>query len=118
MATNTKEHINESTPHAAVGGMTAIVPAALEIHIGTIESIVSVLVVLFAIGVAWGRLRKTVAHIEEAFERFDRRVVPKLHDVGERVAAIEGKLDTLCPIAGQRRTRKRTGKANRATAAR
>lgn len=111
---DTGEHIAEATSYSGVETEPSSALPALEIHIGTVESIVGVLVVLFTIGVAWGHLRKTVAHIEAALERFDRRVMPKLLDVRERVAAIEGKLDALWSPAERKRPSKRTRKTERA----
>lgn len=66
--------------------------SVLQIHVGTAETVLGVLFVLFTIGVAWGRMRRTVRHLDDTLKS---RVLPDLRDVRERMARIEGKIDAL-----------------------
>ena len=64
----------------------------LPINVGTLESIVSLVVILFAIGVAWGSLRRTVSQIGKTLQD---EVKPDLQDVRERVVAVEEQVNRL-----------------------
>ena len=86
--------------------------SVLQIHVGTIEIVLGVLFVLFGIGVAWGRMRKTVGHLDNTLQS---RVLPDLLDVRERMARIEGKLDTLWSPR-QRKPASRSGMSTKRTA--
>lgn len=68
------------------------ITSVLQIHVGTAETVLGVLFVLFTIGVAWGRMRKTIGHLDDTLKS---RVLPDLRDVRERIARIEGKIDAL-----------------------
>ena len=118
IALDTREHTPDGNTQIGAFNEPLIVSPVVEIQIGTVESILGVVAVLFAIGVAWGQLRKSVAHVEATIERFDQRVVPKLQDVRERVAAIEGKLNTLWAPAERKPPRSRARKPTRAATAR
>ena len=113
--TNTWEDAREPGVYASAGASSFQAPQSVDIHIGAIESVLSVLVLLMALGAAWGRLRKAVGHIETTLED---RVLPDLKDVRERMASMEGTLSALWSTAPQSRKRKHLSTGKRTTMAR
>ena len=92
-----------------------LLSSALQIHVGTMEGVLGVVVVLFAVGVAWGQLRKTVGHLDGTLRH---RVLPDLRDVRERIARIEGKLDAFWSSHESRQVTKRSRTPNPSAKAR
>ncbi len=61
-------------------------PTNLEISMGFIESLVGLVLILFAAGTAWGSLKRTVSNIEKTI---DRAILPGLEEIRERLTAVE-----------------------------
>ena len=62
------------------------------IEIGTLESILGIIVILISVGIAWGKI-KTI--IEEIKGTLDTKIEPDLKNVRERFGIVESKVESL-----------------------